>query len=105
MMFLGDIRSACPACGADRLVPLSFQVARAGAGDQERPEVIAMRPLAKCGGCAARIYPNRVTHRFDPAESAACVAQRTDSLARQSESVVGNDRTSLSHNCLSTRRR
>jgi hypothetical protein len=36
----------------------------------ERPEVVIMRPLAKCGGCGARIYPDRITHRDDPTESA-----------------------------------
>lgn len=60
----------CPACGADRLIPLSFQAARAGTGDLERPEVVIMRPIAKCGGCGARIYPDRITHCGDPSESA-----------------------------------
>jgi hypothetical protein len=60
----------CPECGADRLVPLTFQAARAIAGDLERPEVVAMRPTAKCGGCGARIYPDRVTYRGDASESA-----------------------------------
>jgi hypothetical protein len=59
----------CPACGADRLVPLTFQAARAHADDLERPEVVVMRPIAKCGGCGARIYVDRVTHRGDASES------------------------------------
>jgi hypothetical protein len=49
----------CPACGADRLVPLTFQAARATAGDLERPEVVSMRPIAKCGGCGARATTER----------------------------------------------
>jgi hypothetical protein len=59
----------CPACGADRLIPLSFQAARAGGADLERPEVVVMRPIAKCGGCGARVYPDRITYRGDPGES------------------------------------
>jgi hypothetical protein len=47
----------CPVCGADRLIPLSFRVSRLAAPDEERPEVEAMRPVAICGGCGARIYP------------------------------------------------
>ena len=57
-------------CGAKRLVPLSFQAARAAADDLERPEVVVLRPRAKCGGCGARIYPDTVTHRGDLSESA-----------------------------------
>jgi hypothetical protein len=60
----------CPECGADRLVPLTFQAARTNAGDLERPEVVSMRPIAKCGGCGARIYADKVTHRDDPSETA-----------------------------------
>lgn len=60
----------CPACGADRLVPLTFQAARAAADDLERPEVVIMRPLAKCGACGARIYSDRITHQGDPSELA-----------------------------------
>lgn len=60
----------CPECGSDRLVPLSFQAARAAGDDLERPEVVVMRPVAKCGGCGARIYADRVAHRGDPTESA-----------------------------------
>ena len=59
----------CPECGTDRLIPLTFQAARATAGDLERPEVVIMRPIAKCGGCGARIYPDRITHRDDPRET------------------------------------
>ena len=58
----------CPECGAKRLVPLSFQAARAAADDLERPEVVVLRPRAKCGGCGARIYPDTVTHRGDLSE-------------------------------------
>jgi hypothetical protein len=57
---------ACPECGSDRLVPLTFQAARAAGDDLERPEVVVMRPVAKCGGCGARIYADRVTHRDVP---------------------------------------
>lgn len=46
----------CPECAADRLVRLSFQVARLDADDEARPEVAAMRPIAKCGGCGALVY-------------------------------------------------
>jgi hypothetical protein len=43
---------------------------RAGyAGDLERPEVVTMSPIAKCGGCGVRIYPDRITHRDDPTET------------------------------------
>jgi hypothetical protein len=59
----------CPDCGADRLVPLTFQAARVAEGDLQRPEVVIMRPTAKCAGCGARIYVDRVTHRGDPSES------------------------------------
>jgi hypothetical protein len=59
----------CPECGATRLVSLTFQAARAAARDLQRPEVVVMRPSAKCGACGARIYPDRVTHRGHPSES------------------------------------
>jgi hypothetical protein len=59
----------CPECGTDRLVPLTFQAARTTAGDLERPDVVTMRPIAKCGGCGARIYPERIAHRDDPSET------------------------------------
>jgi hypothetical protein len=51
----------CPACGADRLIPLSFQVSRMDADDEERPEVVVMRPSAICGGCGSRVYPEAFT--------------------------------------------
>ena len=60
----------CAECGADRLVPMTFQAARAAADDLERPDVVIMRPIAKCGGCGARIYLDRLTRRGDPGESA-----------------------------------
>jgi DNA-directed RNA polymerase subunit RPC12/RpoP len=56
-------RARCPACGADRLVKLSFQVSRLDADDETRPEVAAMRPIAKCGGCGARIYARKPSDR------------------------------------------
>jgi hypothetical protein len=59
----------CAECGADRLVTLTFHAARVAATDLERPEVVIMRPIAKCGGCGARIYADRITHRGDPSES------------------------------------
>lgn len=60
----------CPGCGANRLIPLTFQAARSAAPDLGRPDVVMMRPVAKCGGCAARIYPDRIAYRGDPSESA-----------------------------------
>ena len=42
----------CPACGADRLIPLTFSVYQREAG----PEVIVVRPMAKCSGCGERIF-------------------------------------------------
>jgi hypothetical protein len=59
----------CPECGADRLVHLTFQAGRANAGDLERPEVVLVRPIAKCGGCGVRIYSDTITHRGDPSET------------------------------------
>jgi hypothetical protein len=59
-------RARCPACGAARLVVLSFQVSRLDADDEERPEVAAMRPIAKCGGCGARIYARKPIDRRRP---------------------------------------
>ena len=66
----------CPECGANRLIPLTFQAARTAAGDLERPDVVIMRPLAKCGGCGARIYPDRIAHHDDPGESAPQIKSR-----------------------------
>lgn len=60
----------CSECGADRLVTLTYQAARVGADDLERPDVVVMRPLAKCAGCGARTYAERITHGGDPSESA-----------------------------------
>lgn len=56
-------RTRCPACGADRLVQLSFQVSRLDAEDEARPEVAAMRPIAKCGGCGARVFARKPIER------------------------------------------
>ena len=42
----------CPACGADRLIPLTFPVYQREAG----PDVIVVRPMAKCSGCGERIF-------------------------------------------------
>jgi hypothetical protein len=42
----------CPACGADRLIPLTFPVYQREAG----PEVVLVRPMAKCSGCGERIF-------------------------------------------------
>jgi hypothetical protein len=42
----------CPACGADRLIPLTFSVYQREAG----PEVVVVRPMAKCSGCGERIF-------------------------------------------------
>ena len=46
----------CPGCGAARLIPLSYPVYRRDAG----PEVVLLRPLAKCVGCGERIYAHIV---------------------------------------------
>jgi hypothetical protein len=58
----------CPVCGADRLIPLSFQVSRLDVPDEERPEVVVMRPTAICGGCGARIYPEALADLRTPRE-------------------------------------
>jgi hypothetical protein len=42
----------CPGCGADRLIPLTFPIYRREAG----PEVVVVRPVAKCSGCGERIF-------------------------------------------------
>jgi hypothetical protein len=42
---------ACPACGADRLLPLHFPLHRR----EEKAEAI-VRPIAKCAGCGGRTY-------------------------------------------------
>jgi hypothetical protein len=46
----------CPGCGADRLIPLSYPVYRREAG----PEVVLLRPVAKCVGCGQRIHAHIV---------------------------------------------
>ena len=46
----------CPACGADRLIPLTFPVYRRNAG----PEVRYRRPMAKCSGCGERVFAHVV---------------------------------------------
>jgi ribosomal protein L16/L10AE len=74
----------CPECGANRLVPLTFHAARVTANDLERPEVVIMRPLAKCGGCGARIYPDRITHPDDPTESSPRIKSRQLAHAERS---------------------
>jgi hypothetical protein len=61
----------CPVCGTDRLIPLSFKVSRLDAPDEERPEVVVMRPVAICGGCAARIYPKEFTDQRAPRNRAS----------------------------------
>jgi hypothetical protein len=58
----------CPVCGADRLIPLSFQVSRLDAADEVRPEVVVMRPVAICGGCSTRIYPEALADPPAPQE-------------------------------------
>lgn len=55
----------CPACGADRLIPLTFPVYQPEAG----PEVVWVRPMAKCSGCGERIFAKiiareRLSKRF-----------------------------------------
>jgi hypothetical protein len=59
----------CPECGVDRLIPLTFPTGWVSARDLPRPEVVTTRPVAKRGGCGARIYPDRISHRDDPRET------------------------------------
>jgi hypothetical protein len=42
----------CPACGADRLIPLTFPIYQREAG----PEVVLLRPMAKCSACGERVF-------------------------------------------------
>ena len=42
----------CPACGADRLIPLSFPQFQPEAG----PAAAFRRPIAKCCACGERIF-------------------------------------------------
>jgi hypothetical protein len=46
----------CPACGADRLVPLNFPQFRPEAG----PGAAFRRPIAKCSGCGERVFAHLV---------------------------------------------
>jgi hypothetical protein len=46
----------CPACGADKLIPLTFPVYRREAG----PEIQIRRPMAKCSCCGERMYAHVV---------------------------------------------
>jgi hypothetical protein len=57
----------CTACGADRLIPLTFPVYRREAG----PEVVVRRPVAKCAGCGERIYARVVATQPQPSEPAS----------------------------------
>jgi hypothetical protein len=54
----------CPACGADKLIPLTFPVYRRQAG----PEVHIRRPLAKCSSCGERIFAHIVARSRLPVE-------------------------------------
>ncbi len=59
------LKILCPACGADRLIPLTFAIYRREAG----PEVEYRRPMAKCSGCGQRMFANitaRQPHRTTP---------------------------------------
>jgi len=47
----------CPACGADKLIPLTFPLYRRQGG----PEVEFRRPFAKCSSCGERIYAHIAT--------------------------------------------
>ena len=62
----GTIRALvrCPEGGADRLLPLTFNVDRAATGDEERPHVVAMRPVAR-GGRTRRGCIGMGTHGGD----------------------------------------
>jgi hypothetical protein len=55
----------CPSCGADRLIPLTFPIYQREAG----PEMVLVRPMAKCSGCGQRIFAKiiarqRLSKRF-----------------------------------------
>jgi hypothetical protein len=47
-----DTLILCPACGADRLIPLSFPQLRAQAG----PATAFRHPIAKCCACGTRVF-------------------------------------------------
>jgi DNA-directed RNA polymerase subunit RPC12/RpoP len=52
----------CPACGADRLIPLTFPIYRRQAG----PEVVLRRPLAKCSSCGERMFAEVIARQRIP---------------------------------------
>jgi hypothetical protein len=52
----------CPACGADRVIPLTFPMHQREAG----PEVVFMRPMAKCSGCGERIFAKVIARQRLP---------------------------------------
>jgi uncharacterized Zn finger protein len=56
---------ACPGCGGDRLVPLTFAVFQREAG----PEVVLRRPVAKCSSCGELIYAKVVARQRQPRSS------------------------------------
>jgi DNA-directed RNA polymerase subunit RPC12/RpoP len=48
----------CPACGSDRLIPLTFGTVTA----EDRIDV-ERRPVAKCADCGERTYVSAKAHR------------------------------------------
>jgi DNA-directed RNA polymerase subunit RPC12/RpoP len=48
----------CPACGSDRLIPLTFGTVLA----DDRPD-LERRPVAKCADCGERTYVSAKVHR------------------------------------------
>ncbi len=52
----------CPACGADRLIPLTFAVFQRQTG----PEVVLRRPLAKCSSCGERMFAQIIARQRVP---------------------------------------
>jgi DNA-directed RNA polymerase subunit RPC12/RpoP len=52
----------CPACGADRLIPLTFAVYRRQTG----PEAVLRRPLAKCSFCGERVFAHIIARQRIP---------------------------------------
>lgn len=52
----------CPACGADRLIPLTFPIYQRRSG----PEVVLRRPLAKCASCGERVFAQIIARQRIP---------------------------------------
>ena len=54
---------ACPNCGSDRLIPLTFTIATVNERDEP-----SRRPVAKCAACGNRIYALVKEQRSDAPE-------------------------------------